>query len=100
MIDKYRLDDLRLESGEKGELARWVIQLQTELDRERRKVGNSPVIPDGYVMVPIEPTEAMMLHKSGCQHHAWNDPDCAMRQMRRLIWSHMLSAAPQEVNHG
>ena len=54
MIDKYRLDDLRLESGEKGELARWVIQLQTELDRERRKVGNSPVIPDGYVMVPIE----------------------------------------------
>lgn len=52
MIDKYRLDDLRLESGEKGELARWVIQLQTELDRERRKAGNSPVIPDGYVVVP------------------------------------------------
>ncbi|HBM2884160.1 TPA: hypothetical protein LVL12_002179 [Klebsiella oxytoca] len=70
MIDKYRLDDLRLESGEKGELARWVIQLQTDLDRERRKVGNSPVIgidpasghdrsvevryfaPPGYVMVP------------------------------------------------
>ncbi|HGG8724434.1 TPA: hypothetical protein ACJJY1_001666 [Enterobacter cloacae] len=46
MIDKYRLDDLRLESGEKGDLARWVIQLQTELDRERRKAGNSPVIPD------------------------------------------------------
>lgn len=46
MIDKYRLDHLRLESGEKGELARWVIQLQTDLDRERRKVGNSPVIPD------------------------------------------------------
>ncbi|WOX99948.1 hypothetical protein [Dickeya fangzhongdai] len=57
--------------------------------------ANSPVIPDGYVMVPIEPTEAMMLHKSGCQHHAWNDPDCAMRQTRRLIWSHMLAAAPQ-----
>ncbi|HAT1665471.1 TPA: hypothetical protein I8Y34_004755 [Raoultella ornithinolytica] len=49
MIDKYRLDDLRLESGEKGELARWVIQLQTDLDRERRKVGNSPVIPDGLI---------------------------------------------------
>lgn len=57
--------------------------------------GSSPVIPDGYVMVPIEPTEAMMLHKSGCQHHAWDDPDCAMRQTRRLIWSHMLAAAPQ-----
>lgn len=46
MIDKFRLDDLRLESGEKGELARWVIQLQTDLDRERRKDGNSPVIPE------------------------------------------------------
>ena len=56
MIDKYRLDDLRLESGEKGELARWVIQLQTYLDRERRKVGNYPVIPDGYVMVPMRLT--------------------------------------------
>ncbi|VTN41139.1 DUF551 domain-containing protein [Raoultella ornithinolytica] len=59
------------------------------------QAGNSPVIPDGYVMVPKEPTEAMMLHKSGCQHHAWDDPDCAMRQTRRLIWSHMLAAAPQ-----
>lgn len=39
MIDKYRLDDLRLESGEKGELARWVIQLQKDLDYERRKVS-------------------------------------------------------------
>ncbi|HHI3089039.1 hypothetical protein [Klebsiella pneumoniae] len=59
---------------------------------------NSPVVPDGYVMVPKEPTEAMMLHNSGCQHHAWDDPDCAMRQTRRLIWSHMLAAAPQETN--
>lgn len=52
MIDKYRLDDLRFESGEKGELARWVIQLQRDLDSERRKAGNSPVITDGYVVVP------------------------------------------------
>lgn len=59
--------------------------------------GNSPVIPDGYVMVPIEPTEAMMLHKSGCQHHAWDDPDCAMRQTRQLVWSLMIAAATQEV---
>ncbi|MCS5807779.1 hypothetical protein LNO89_07285 [Klebsiella pneumoniae subsp. pneumoniae] len=59
--------------------------------------GSSPAIPDGYVMVPKEPTEAMMLHNLGCQHHAWDSPDCAMRQTRRLIWSHMLAAAPQEV---
>lgn len=52
MIDKYRLEDMRRESGEKGELARWVIQLQTDLDSERRKAGNSPVTQDGYVLVP------------------------------------------------
>lgn len=61
------------------------------------QAGNSPVIPDGYVIVPKEPTKEMMLHKSGCQHHAWDDPDCAMRQTRRLIWSHMLTAALREV---
>ncbi|OHY63820.1 hypothetical protein BB778_04120 [Pluralibacter gergoviae] len=60
MIDKYRLDDLRLESGEMGELARWVIQLQTDLDRERRKADSYPVIPDGWVMVPREPTHLMI----------------------------------------
>ncbi|MGU6597861.1 DUF551 domain-containing protein [Salmonella enterica] len=37
MIDKYRLEDMRRESGEKGYLARWVIQLQADLDREIRK---------------------------------------------------------------
>jgi hypothetical protein len=60
--------------------------------------GNSaqPVtVPAGYALVPIEPTPEMMLHKSGCQHHAWNDPDCPMRETRRLVWSHMLAAAPK-----
>lgn len=37
MIDKYRLEELRRDSGEKGDLARWVIQLQKDLDDERRK---------------------------------------------------------------
>lgn len=37
MIDKYRLEHLRRESGEKGELARWVIQLQKDLDDAHRK---------------------------------------------------------------
>ncbi len=52
-------------------------------------------LPDGWKLVPVEPTEAMMLHKSGCQHHAWDDADCAMRQTRRLVWAHMLAAAPE-----
>ncbi|MEX5411239.1 hypothetical protein EGT71_01630 [Atlantibacter subterranea] len=37
MIDKYRLEELRRDSCEKGDLARWVIQLQKDLDDERRK---------------------------------------------------------------
>ncbi|HCI6229986.1 TPA: hypothetical protein ACWSJ0_002238 [Klebsiella pneumoniae] len=90
-------------------------KLRAAMFQAKSLTGNSPVIgidlasgqdrtvevryvaSPGYVMVPKEPTEAMMLHNSGCQHHAWDDPDCAMRQTRRLIWSHMLAAAPQEV---
>lgn len=78
------------------------------------QAGNSPVIgidlaagpdrtvevrylaPPGYMMVPVEPTEAMMLHKSGCKDHPWDDPECVMRQTRRLVWAHMLEAAPQQ----
>lgn len=89
MIDKYRLDDLRLESGEKGELARWVIQLQTDLDRERRKVGNSPVIPDGYVMVPKEPTREMLDEFDSIIDYGAEDS--------RDAWRRLLAAAPQEV---
>ncbi|AWC81201.1 hypothetical protein AM377_16615 [Serratia marcescens] len=37
MIDKYLLEDLSLRSDEKGELARWVIQLEADVDTERRK---------------------------------------------------------------
>lgn len=37
MIDKYLLEDLSLRSDGKGELARWVIQLQADVDTERRK---------------------------------------------------------------
>ncbi|MGG8215751.1 hypothetical protein PGO57_14890 [Klebsiella aerogenes] len=83
-------DDQREYSSTLEELAEGIRSLHPN-------AGNSPVIPDGYVMVPIEPTEAMMLHKSGCQHHAWDDPDCAMRQTRQLVWSLMIAAATQEV---
>ncbi|MDU7196973.1 MAG: Lar family restriction alleviation protein [Enterobacteriaceae bacterium] len=68
--------------------------------RPATQSGNSaqPVtVPAGYVLVPVEPTPEMMMHKSGCQHHAWNDQDCPMRETRRLVWSHMLAAAPKGV---
>lgn len=52
-------------------------------------------VPAGWKLVPIEPTEAMMLNKSGCQHHSWDDADCPMRESRRIIWKHMIEAAPE-----
>ncbi|MCW9471288.1 hypothetical protein ORL24_11065 [Klebsiella grimontii] len=69
----------------------------------------SPVIPDGYVMVPKEPTERMVIagfesepdegfselqvweayeDMSGCEQAAYR---------ARLCWAAMLAAAPQEV---
>ncbi|HGY5195255.1 TPA: hypothetical protein ACNV6G_000036 [Raoultella ornithinolytica] len=92
MIDKYRLDDLRLESGEKGELARWVIQLQTDLDRERRKVGNYPVIPDTWTGNDKANAALMMLDRIETV-----DPvdDDRIDGIKRIVRE--LAAAPQEV---
>ncbi|HBK9907467.1 TPA: hypothetical protein LOL70_004856 [Salmonella enterica subsp. enterica serovar Infantis] len=47
------------------------------------EAGNSPVIPEGYVMVPKEPTAQMY--------------DAGDRQMTtKQVWDAMLAAAPQE----
>ena len=45
-------------------------------------------------LVPVEPTEAMMLNGSGCKHHAFDDMGCIQRQMRKRIWDKMIAAAP------
>ena len=61
--------------------------LQAEPVTTANKLGNSPVIPEGYVMVPKEPTAQMY--------------DAGDRQMTtKQVWDAMLAAAPQEVNHG
>lgn len=72
MIDKYRLEHLRRESGEKGELARWVIQLQKDLDDARRKEA---VIQD---MKARRVEHALCLKcnegaRGGCSACAYND---------------------------
>ncbi|ELW9329505.1 hypothetical protein SIO49_002500 [Citrobacter freundii] len=90
MIDKYRLDDLRLESGEKGELARWVIQLQTDLDSERRKVVAPPVpiVPSGWVLVPLVPTQEM------CDAVLWSACPSLDGDGARFIYNVMTDVAP------
>lgn len=56
------------------------------------EAGNSPVIPDGYVMVPKEMTdaigEAIAMHANCCGGIALD------------IYDAMLAAAPQEVPDG
>ena len=52
-------------------------------------------VPPGWQAVPVAPTAEMMLHNSGCQHHAHDDAGCSARQVRRKVWAHMLAAAPR-----
>ncbi|HEC2095408.1 TPA: eaa protein [Klebsiella oxytoca] len=52
------------------------------------QAGNSPVIPEGYVMVPNEPTEAMI--------NAWLS-EVANWRGHVAGYKAMLAAAPQEV---
>lgn len=60
---------------------------------ENIPAGNSPVVPDGWVLVPIEPTWEM-LSEDGCKEHH-KGQECLHHDNRRRIWRAMLAAAPQ-----
>lgn len=70
------------------------------------EAGNSPVIPEGYVMVPKEATEKMLI--AGLEEANplgglidWDASrgDCNTRAQVQGIFKAMLAAAPQEVSH-
>lgn len=52
--------------------------------------GNSPVTPDGWVMVPVEPTMAMLDEFDSIIDHGAEDSKDA--------WSRLIAAAPQQQN--
>lgn len=52
----------------------------------------APVVPDGYVMVPKEPTKEMLDEFDSIIDYGAEDSQDA--------WRRLLSAAPQEVSHG
>ena len=58
--------------------------------------GNSPVIPDGYVIVPKEPTEDMIAAAMNCDDVLFNSDESFCVQFGN-IYEAMLAAAPQEV---
>ncbi|HCL7349123.1 TPA: DUF551 domain-containing protein [Escherichia coli] len=56
--------------------------------------GNSPVIPDGYLMVPKEPTDEMIAAAMNCEDVLFNSDDSFCVQFGN-IYEAMLAAAPQ-----
>lgn len=64
--------------------------LQSEPVTTANKLGNSPVIPDGYVMVPAEPSGDML----AAAQDAYGETDGDIASTLRAA---MLAAAQQEV---
>lgn len=57
--------------------------------------ANSPVIPDGYVLVPIEPTDEMIAAAMCSDDVLFDKEDDTMfRVQHGEIWRVMLAAAP------
>ncbi|MEA4701082.1 hypothetical protein VBQ42_18680 [Klebsiella pneumoniae] len=67
---------------------RCAAMLQAEPVTTANKLGNSPVIPDGYVMVPKDATLDML--KAGAKQEMKGEAF-------QYVWQAMLAAAPQEV---
>ncbi|EAM8652903.1 hypothetical protein AH273_12950 [Salmonella enterica] len=57
---------------------------------------NSPVIPDGYALVPVEPTDEMIAAAMNCEDVLFNSDESFCVQFGN-IYEAMLAAAPQEV---
>ncbi|GEM_PF-468056 len=70
-------------------------------------LGNSALIPDGYALVPVEPTEDMVIHGFESVPHPLFQPadwdkyqtmsGCEQAAHRaKLCWAAMIAAAPQQ----
>lgn len=67
----------------------WSCQEYVELERfQEAVIGNSPVIPDGWVMVPVEPTEEMLDEFDSIIDYGAEDSKDA--------WSRLIAAAPKQ----
>lgn len=99
-----------LQGAEKSE-SRCTIQPTPALDSLPKNAespsGNSPVIPDGWVMVPVEPTDDMIVNgfesepdESFSDEKEWEAYDamsgCQQAAHRaKLCWAAMIKAAPK-----
>ncbi|EFN4711732.1 hypothetical protein FQG92_06715 [Escherichia coli] len=87
----------------------WLYDDPIELARAIRKGpdmptvqgSNSPVIPDGWVMVPVEPTIAILDEFDSIIDYGAEDSKDAWSRLLAAAWIKSLPAAPrQEVNRG
>ncbi len=102
----YAADRVRYLIGEKSERPS-ILDYDADAHSGYVKPGNSPVIPDGWVMVPVEPTEDMIVNgfesepdESFSDAEVWEAYDamsgCQQAAHRaKLCWSAMISAAPK-----
>ncbi|ELX5458483.1 hypothetical protein SJ030_001303 [Salmonella enterica] len=74
----------------------WLAQRQKwESKRDKNiSAGNSPVIPDGYALVPVEPTDEMIAAAMNCEDVLFNSDESFCVQFGN-IYEAMLAAAPK-----
>lgn len=66
-----------------------------EYEKIMGQAGNSPVIPDGYALVPVEPTDEMIAAAMNCEDVLFNSDESFCVQFGN-IYEAMLAAAPQQ----
>lgn len=72
----------------------------SEYEKIMLQAGNSPVIPDGYTLVPVEPTDEMIAAAMNCEDVLFNSDESFCVQFGN-IYEAMLAAAPQpEISDG
>lgn len=68
----------------------------SEYEKIMLQAGNSPVIPDGYALVPVEPTDEMIAAAMNCEDVTYNESDDTVFYVHHCeIYKAMLAAAPQ-----
>ncbi|EJA5989133.1 hypothetical protein OD507_005307, partial [Salmonella enterica] len=69
----------------------------SEYEKIMGQAGNSPVIPDGYALVPVEPTDEMIVAAMDSDDVTYNESDDTIFYVHhREIYKAMLAAAPQQ----
>lgn len=67
----------------------------SEYEKIMQRAGNSPVIPDGYALVPVEPTDEMIAAAMNCEDVLFNSDESFCVQFGN-IYEAMLAAAPKQ----